>query len=119
MAGAAIMKGLFGNIGSALSAGVTPHEIVIDIEIMLIAKDMTSTTSLTDTGRAYVKVSDYDTSDQAVRQALNIAFEDGSKRIFTRLMGGVPEVWKQPKIYQDSEDSDNKNSIDPLYTDGG
>jgi hypothetical protein len=119
MAGAAIMKGLFGNIGSAISAGITSHEIVIDIEIMLIAKNMTSTTSLTDTGRAYVKVSDYDTPDQAVSQALNLAFEDGSKRIFTRIMGGVPEVWKQPKIYQDRKDSDNTDFIDPLDDDGG
>ena len=104
------MQGFFGNVGRAVASRVKTHETVIDIEVMFTAKDPALTTPLTDTGRAYIKGSDYHTGDQAVKQAMRIAFEDGSKRLITRIMGGVPDAWKQPKLFDDEDDSGFEDS---------
>jgi len=106
MAGAALMQGLFGGIGQAMASRVREHEVVVDVEVMVVAKDQTTGMTTTETGRGYLKVSDYQSRNAATRRAVDAAFADGAKRLATRLLGDVPKDWEQPIIFKEDKDED-------------
>lgn len=112
MTGAAIMQGLFGNIGQAMALRVKQHEVVVDVEVMVVSKDQTSGLATTESGRAYVKVSDYGSRNEATRQAVNTAFKDGSKRLLMRLLGNVPKEWVKPTVFKEDSDEDFPDEVD-------
>jgi hypothetical protein len=106
MAGAVLMQGLFGNIGQAMASRVREHEVIVDVEVMVVAKDQTTGKTTTETGRGYLKVSDYQSRNAATRQAVDAAFADGAKRMATRLLGNEPKAWVQPKVFKEDKDED-------------
>ena len=73
---------------------------------MVVAKDQTTGMTTTETGRGYLKVSDYQSRNAATRRAVDAAFADGAKRLATRLLGDVPKDWEQPIIFKEDKDED-------------
>ena len=106
MAGAALMQGLFGNIGQAMASRVRQFEVVVDVEVMVVANDQTTGKTITETGHGYLKVSDYRNRNTATRRAVDTAFADGAKRLATRLLGNAPKAWVQPKVFKEDKDED-------------
>ncbi len=53
-----------------------------------------------------MKVSDYGSRNEATRQAVNTAFNDGAKRLVMRLLGNVPKDWVKPTAFKEDSDED-------------
>ena len=94
-----VLGSIFGDLADAVTANVQPFIVVYDAEVLLIAKNLETGSSITETGKAVVKRDDYGNEKAASQQALNQAFMDGSKRLVTRLAGGVPTPWQPPVLF--------------------
>ncbi len=94
-----MLDNIFGDLVDVVTEDVKEFVVVYDAEVLLIAKNLETGSSITETGKAVVKLDDYGNEKAASEQALNQAFMDGSKRLVTRLAGGVPTPWQPPVLF--------------------
>ena len=110
-AGAAMLDSILGDLASALTEDIKEFVVVYDAEVLLIAKNLETGSSITETGKAVVKLDDYGNENAASEQALNQAFMDGSKRLVTRLAGGVPTPWQPPVLFPKKVSTGDTNRV--------
>jgi len=96
-AGAQIANQLFGGLMKNITGKIPQFFTNIDSEVLISAKDRKSGLTTTETGHGRVKLKDHDgDTNAAFRQALDLAFANGTSRLVIRLAGGVPPPWQPP-----------------------
>ncbi len=106
-----MLDNIFGDLVDVVTEDVKEFVVVYDAEVLLIAKNLETGSSITETGKAVVKLDDYGNEKAASEQALNQAFMDGSKRLVTRLAGGVPTPWQPPVLFPKRVSTGDTNNI--------